>query len=162
MDYIFSFLENVPSELATMFLAAVPITEIRASIPIAFNMYQMPIISAVFWSVAGNMIMALILIVLIDPISKFLGRNFNFFDKLFKWFFERTRKRFYNKYSKYGDLGLILFVAVPLPTTGCWSGAVAAWLFGIEPRKSFMLIFIGILISAFIVSLITIGAGQIV
>ena len=88
--------------------------------------------------------------------------KFDFFRRIFDWLFERTRKKFYNKHEKYGDLALVLFVGVPLPTTGVWTGAVAAWLFGVKPKKAFALISLGVSISATIVTLITLGIFKII
>jgi len=63
---------------------------------------------------------------------KYLSENRASKNKLIKkfldWIFKRTRKRFYKKYSLYGDLALIIFVAIPLPFTGAWTGSIAAFL----------------------------------
>lgn len=151
------FLQNFPPQLATLLLAVVPITEIRASIPIALEIYHLSIFSAVFWSVIGNAATAAIILWLLGPISKFLRQRMNIFDRFFIWLFARTRRKFYQKHQKYGNLALILFVAIPLPGTGCWTGSLAAWLFGAPLKKAFLMVTIGILISAFIVTLVTLG-----
>jgi uncharacterized membrane protein len=156
------FLQNLPAEIVTMIIAALPIAEIRVSIPLAIEGYKMSVVSAIFWSILGNLLVALILILVIGPISKFLSEKFDFFRRIFDWLFERTRKKFYNKHEKYGDLALVLFVGVPLPTTGVWTGAVAAWLFGVKPKKAFALISLGVSISATIVTLITLGIFKII
>ena len=154
-------MDFLPPELATMIWAALPIAEIRVSIPVALKIYQLTVPAAIFWSLAGNLAITAILIVLIGPMSEYLSQKSEFFRKIFKWVFVRTRKKFYNKHKKYGDLALILFVAIPLPTTGCWTGVAAAWLFGIQPKKAFVLISIGIFISATIITLLTLGAVKI-
>lgn len=154
-------LQALPPEIITMVWATLPIAEIRVSIPLAIKGYGLSIPAAVFWSLAGNLAIMAVLITLIGPMSKYLSDRSKFFRKIFGWLFERTRKKFYNKHKKYGDAALILFVAVPLPTTGCWTGAVAAWLFGVKPKKAFVLIGIGSLISAVIVTLITLGLVRI-
>ncbi|NCP17224.1 ligand-binding protein SH3 [Candidatus Kuenenbacteria bacterium CG_4_9_14_3_um_filter_39_14] len=154
--------QNLPPEIATMIWAVLPVAEIRASIPVALEVYQMSVASAIFWSLVGNLATTALLVILIGPISKYLSEKSKFFKLIFDWVFERTRKKFYNKYSRYGDVALVLFVAVPLPTTGCWAGVAAAWLFGIKPKKAFVLISIGVLISAMIVTLITLGILKIV
>ena len=54
--------------------------------------------------------------------------------------------------SKYGRLGLIPFVAIPLPFTGAWTGILAAWIFDIHPKKAIPMLTIGVIISGIIVT----------
>lgn len=151
------FLQNLPPEIATMIWAVLPVTEIRASIPVALQVYNLSIPSAVFWSLVGNLATTALLILFIEPLSQFLSARSEILKNIFEWVFERTRKKFYNNYTKYGDAALILFVAIPLPGSGCWTGAIAAWLFGIAPKKAFVLISLGVFISAVIVTVLTLG-----
>lgn len=151
------FWQNFPPEIATMLMSILPITEIRVSIPVALEVYELSVPSAIFWSLVGNVATALALILIIGPLTAYLGQKSVWLDRIFKWIFERTRRKFYNKYVKYGDAALILFVAVPLPGTGAWTGTLAAWLFGVKTVKAFVLISIGVFISAVIVTLITLG-----
>jgi uncharacterized membrane protein len=155
-------LQSLPPELATMILATLPITEIRVSIPLAIQVYKLSVPSAIFWSLIGNLGTTAFLMMIIGPVSKFLSQNSKWLAKFFDWLFERTRRKFYTKYSKYGDVALVLFVAIPLPSTGCWTGAIAAWLFGIAPRKAFILISLGVFISALVITLISLGVFQLV
>lgn len=82
--------------------------------------------------------------------------------KFFNWLFNRTRKKTQAKIEKYGSLALILFVAIPLPYTGAWTGSLAAWLFGIPFKKSILNIFIGILIAGIIVTVTTLSVLNII
>jgi uncharacterized membrane protein len=66
------------------------------------------------------------------------------------WLFSRTRKRADRKIRRYEYLGLLLFVALPLPFTGAWTGALIAYLFDLNFSKSLVTIFIGVIIAAFI------------
>ena len=56
---------------------------------------------------------------------------------------------------KYGALGLTLFVAIPLPVTGAWTGSLAAIMFDIKPRYAFPAIILGVTIAGIVVSMIT-------
>ncbi|HGY12002.1 MAG TPA: ligand-binding protein SH3, partial [Desulfobacterales bacterium] len=99
---------------------------------------------------------------LLDPISKWLMEKSKFFNKFFTWVFTRTRKRFTTKAAKYGTfITLVLFVAIPLPITGAWTGTAAAFLFGIPFKKSFTAILIGVLIAGVVVTLTTIGITKV-
>jgi uncharacterized membrane protein len=66
-------------------------------------------------------------------------------ERFFNWLFERTRKKLEKKYEVYAEVALAVFVAIPLPLTGAWSGAVAAFIFDIPYRKALFWIFVGVL-----------------
>jgi len=161
-SFYLDLFRNLPPEFATLLIATLPIGELRAAIPIALEYYQLSVVSAYVWSVIGNMIPPILILLYIGKVSVFLRQKFKFFEKFFSWLFARTRHRFNGHYEKYGMLGLVLFVAIPLPVTGAWTGALAAWLFGLPPKKSLIYIFVGILIAGVIVSLISLGIFNII
>src|SRR3989338_5280599 len=71
--------------------------------------------------------------------------------------FEYTRKKHHKKVEKYASWGLLIFVAIPLPFTGAWSGALTAFVFGIEKKKALAIISLGVLIAGIIVTFLVIG-----
>ena len=71
------------------------------------------------------------------------------------WLFSRTRDRADKKIREYEYLGLLIFVALPLPFTGAWTGSLIAYLFDLEFKRSLFTIFIGVLIAASIMTIIT-------
>lgn len=144
------------NELATFLVAMTPIGELRAAIPLALEVFHLPIWKAYFISVLGNMVPVFIILLLLKPATKIL-RKIKIFDKFFDWLFERTRRKTEKKYLIYGELALILFVAIPLPVTGAWTGSVAAFLFGVPYRRAILLIGSGVLIAGIIVLLATLG-----
>ena len=75
----------------------------------------------------------------------------------FNWFCPRPRHKFTGKYQRWGELALVIFVAIPLPMTGAWTGSVAAFIFGIPKKRSLTLISLGIMIAGVIVTLATLG-----
>lgn len=152
--------KDIPPEVATTLIAMLPIAELRGAIPIALGAYQLPIWQAYIFAVIGNLIPVIFILKWIYPVSKFL-RRWKIFDRFFVWLFARTRKKFYKKYEKWGDLALILFVAIPLPVTGAWTGSFAAFLFGIKLKKALPLITLGVIIAGIIVTLISISGIQI-
>jgi uncharacterized membrane protein len=81
----------------------------------------------------------------------------SFLQRLTDWTLQRSRKAFSGKYEKYGLIALPIFVAIPLPLTGVWTGALAAFIFGIPLRRSFSLLALGVLGAAVIVALIVTG-----
>lgn len=75
-------------------------------------------------------------------------------NKFFTWVFERTRKRS-KIIEKYEEIGLVVFVGIPLPMTGAWTGAVAAFLFNLDKKKSIFLILLGVILAGLIVTAVT-------
>jgi uncharacterized membrane protein len=139
----------------------IPIGELRVALPLALTTFQIPLGWAFLIAVLGNTIPVVIIAFLLEPVSKFLSKHSKFFKWFFEWLFEHTRKKHSKKFETLEEIALVTFVASPLPMTGGWSGALAAFVFGIPPKKSIPLIFLGILIAGVIVSIITLGAKAI-
>jgi uncharacterized membrane protein len=156
INYIELF-KNLPPEIAVMLIAFIPIAELRVSIPVALGVYKMSITEAIFWSVIADIIITAIIIYSLDPIYNHLADKFKIVDRFFGWLFRRTRKRFFRKYEIFGNLALMIFVAIPLPITGAWTGSIASWLFDIPKYKSLFYISLGVIISAVIVTLVSLG-----
>ena len=77
------------------------------------------------------------------------------YQKLFERVVSRARKKVHAKVEKYGYLGLALFVAIPLPITGAYTGALGAWVLGLEPKKTFLAVLLGVIIAATVVTIVT-------
>lgn len=144
-------------ELATLVIAAVPVGELRVALPVALTVYHLDFWSAFILSVAGTLTAALVVMAVLDPVTQFARKYSQPINRALEWLFERTRKRHQSKFEKYKDIALILFVAIPLPFTGAYTGALAAYIFGVPFRRAFPLIAIGVIISAAIVTAITLG-----
>ena len=143
------------SELKILTLSMMPISELRGSIPFGVAVLKMPFWKVFFISIIGNLIIVIFLLIFLKPIVEYLSKKSKIFENFFIWLFERTRKKTKFKIEKYGSLALALFVAIPLPVTGGWTGSIAAFLFGIPILKSFFSISIGILIAGVIISFFT-------
>ncbi len=157
IDYT-SIFQGIAPELATLLIAMLPIAELRGAIPVAIVGFDMPVVSAYFWAVVGNTIPAFFLLLFLDPVAQWLRKQSRFFDRFFIWLFARTRRRFSVTSEKYGKfVALVLFVAIPLPITGAWTGAAAAFLFGVPFRRSFPALVIGVLIAGVVVTAMTVG-----
>lgn len=152
-----NFLFDLPPQLATMILAMLPVTELRFSIPFALKVLHLPIWEAMFWSILGDIIPALLIIYFVGPVSKFLRRKSKIADRFFHWLFAKTRRKFDKGYADWGKIALMFFVAIPLPGTGSWTGSIAAWLFDINKKESVIYIGLGVILSAIIVTLISLG-----
>ncbi len=134
-----------------------PIGELRAALPLALSYYHLPFMEAFLLSVVGNFLPIPFLIIFLEKFSAYLMQKIYLLNRFFNWLFSYTRRRHSKKFEYLGALALVLFVAVPLPLTGAWSGVVAAFVFGISPKKSLPLIGLGILIAGLIVGIFSLG-----
>ena len=96
-------------------------------------------------------------ILFLEPVTNWLRKFHKIFDKFFKWLFTHTHRKHSAKFDRWGSLALMLFVAIPLPITGGWTGALLAYLFGIKLRFAIPNILIGLLVAGILVTSITLG-----
>ena len=139
--------------IITAILSLLPISELRGAIPYAIANGLSPVFTW-FYCVILNAAVGPLVYVFLSTFHKFLIR-FTWYKKLFKRFVEKTRHKVENKVKKYGYLGITLFVAIPLPITGAYTGTLGAWILGLNPKKTFLSVFIGVIISGTIVLTIT-------
>jgi len=136
----------IPHWFMVLFVAMIPIVELRGAIPFGLEILDMGWKSAMFWSIIGNMIPIPILLWFFPAVEKGL-RRFRVFQRFFDWIFERTRRKAGSKVEKYKEFALVLFVAIPLPVTGAWTGSLVAYLFDLEKKRALFFIFVGVLIA---------------
>ena len=141
---------DISNELLIIITAALPVSELRGAIPLGLLHLKEPILKVVLLAVLGNIIPVVPILFLLQPVSERL-RKFKLCDRFFNWLFERTRKKA-DLVEKYEALGLALFVAIPLPITGAWTGCIAASLFKIRFRYAVMSIILGVSMAALIVT----------
>ena len=156
IDAITGLFESVPPSFATMLMAALPVGELRVAIPVAIGVYGMDPLTAYVLAVIGNMLPVVPLLLFLESVSNYL-RRWVFWDVFFNWLFTRTYHRHNAKFERYGTIALLLFVAVPLPVTGAWTGCAAAFVFGIQFRHAFIAILAGVMLAGIIVTSITLG-----
>lgn len=142
--------------LLIILLSMLPFWEARYTIPIIIMKYEYPFtILLIFIAILSNFIPAPFILKFLQPIEKWL-RKWKFWNNIFNKIFEHTRKKTKKSIEKWESLALIIFVAVPLPGTGAWTGSLAAYLFGLDFKKSLLCIFIGICIASITVAIATI------
>ena len=155
LEQLTNSLVALNKEVAVVVLAALPVSELRGAIPLALAMGFSPF-KAYVLAFAGNMLPVIPLLFLLQPIANRL-RHIKIFEKFFDWLFERTRKKA-TLIEKFEAFGLILFVAIPLPITGAWTGCVAATLFKIRFRYAFCAIALGVFIAGLVVLALSLAA----
>lgn len=155
-NYIVDLLQNkIPGELIAFIVSLLPILELRGGL-IAANLLGVKLIPAFIICFIGNML----------PIPFILL----FIEKIFDWlrekkglgsvvrYCEKKADKNKDKIEKYGLWGLLILVAIPLPGTGAWTGALVAALMRLDIKKSLPVIAAGVIIAGVIVSLIMYGA----
>lgn len=159
-DYLLGL--GLSKELVVFLIATLPIVELRGAIPVAINVLDMPWYSAFALAFLGNLLPVPFILLFLEAVTRFLSR-IAFFKRLLDWLFERTRRRG-RMLEKYKRIGLVLFVAIPLPITGAWTGSLIAVLFGMPFKHAFLSITIGVVIAgAIVTSLSLLGwAGAII
>ncbi len=140
--------------LQVFFTAAAPISELRGAIPLAILDLEISWQLAFLVAFAGNLLPVPFILLLLDPVARILSRV-RVFDKILNWLFEISRRRG-GLVERYGALGLVLFVAIPLPITGAWTGSIVAFLLGMSFWRAFPAIIIGVFIAGVIVTTLTV------
>lgn len=146
--------------ISTFFISMLPVVELRLGLPygIALGLdYPLALTAAVL----GNMLPVPFIILFIRQIFAWLRRHIPRLDG----FVEKLENKAHLKgetVQKYGPLGLLIFVAIPLPGTGAWTGALIAALLDMRLRKAVPSILLGVLIASGIMSAITFGLIKII
>lgn len=136
-------------------LSLMPIIECRGAIPYGiFN--GMDLISVVLLSFLGNVFPVPFILLLMKKIEDIIINKNKILRKIFVKYIENLRKRSKKTIEKYGFYGLIIFIAIPLPGTGAWTGSLVAYLFGMKLKHAIPAILIGVAIAVFITTITTI------
>lgn len=160
IEKLVQLLQGLPEELIVIIISALPISELRGGIPVGMALYDFSVVKSFLLAIVGNFIPVVPLLLFLKPVSEFLSR-WAPLAKFFNWFFERTKRKA-KIVERYEAIGLALFVAIPLPFTGAWTGCVAASLFRLKFKYSLIAVLCGIIIAGVIVSILSVaGIGLI-
>lgn len=136
--------EVITRELMVLLVAAMPLAELRGAIPLGVSLGMHPL-HATLLGVLGSLIPVPFLLFFLKPVVLFF-RDLKPFKNLVNRILRRTIKKS-DKIKRYSALGLVLFVAIPLPTTGVWSGCLAATIFNIPIKIAFPAIALGTVVA---------------
>lgn len=144
---------GLPPGAVVVIISTLPIVELRGAVPVGINLLEVKWYWVYILAVLGNMIPVPFILLLLGPISRIcmkvkIGRIF------FDWLFARTRRKSAS-IEKYETLGLTIFVAIPLPVTGAWTGAMAAFLMGVKFHHAMLSIFLGVLCAGVIMTVLS-------
>ena len=159
MDLL-DIIKSISSEVYVFLVSMLPILELRAAIPIGFAL-NMNIFECYLISVIGNLLPIPFILIFIKKILEYMSHSkIKLFNKVSNKLITKADKRS-DSVNRYSLFGLFLFVAIPLPGTGAWTGALIASLLGMRFKKSFISIVCGVLCAGLIMTLATYGVVSI-
>lgn len=144
----------ISRELIIFIISMVPILELRGGL-LAASLLKVPITAAIPICVVGNIIPIPFILLFIRQIFKWLKKV-----RFFRGFIEKLERRAMGKsdsIKKYEFLGLMLFVGIPLPGTGAWTGSLIAALLEIDVKKAVLAELLGLVIATVIMSIVSYG-----
>jgi len=135
------------------FLSLAPISELRGAIPFLLARGGNPAF-VYMYCVLLNALIGPIAFLFLNSVHRLLY-HIPFYARIFESVVERARKKLERKVEKYEYWGVTLFVAIPLPITGAWTGTLGAWILGLSARRTFLHVFYGVCIAGTIVLLVS-------
>lgn len=158
IEAIENFLTNtLGAHFGVMICSMIPIIELRGGIPLGMAL-GLPWWQSFIYAVIGNMIPVPFILLFINKLIGWMSRSkVKFFNKVGNWLLRKAEKN-REKIEKYSFFGVCLFVAIPLPVTGAWTGSLVASTIGMKWWKALLSCLLGVLIAATIVTLIAYGA----
>ena len=148
-------LENILGpEFYTFFISMVPVIELRGAIPVG-QALGLSFWECFFISVVGNMLPVPIILLFVRFVLNWM-KGVKHLDKIANWVFNKAEKHS-GKVTKYATWGLFLFVAVPLPGTGAWTGSLIAALLDMRLKKALPSVLAGVIVAGLLVSSISFG-----
>lgn len=141
-------------EIAIFIISLFPILELRGGM-LAASFLHVEFFRALIICIIGNLVPIPFILMLLEYFL-YLFEKWNVTSKIVRWLEKKVElKR--NQIDKYGYLGLILFVGIPLPGTGAWTGSLIAVMLGLDKKKSFICIILGVILASIIMSIVSYG-----
>ena len=153
-EALVTFVSDFPPELAVVLLSLIPVAELRLAIPLAILSYGIHPVEAFFFACIGNLIPVPFIILFIRKIFDWM-KKFKIFHKLVTKLEERGKSK-QETVKKYKFWGLFIFVAIPLPGTGAWTGALIAALMNMRLKDALPSITLGVATAGVIVTILSI------
>jgi uncharacterized membrane protein len=144
------------------FLAILPLVEQRLAIPVGYFSFHLPIVWVTFVAILSNIISVAIVLWLLPRITQLCEKHSPPFHRFLEKIYAKTHTKHSNNIKIWGELFLIFFVAIPIPGSGGWTGALIAFLFGIRYRLAIKLISIGLIIGGIFIASLTVGANEMI
>ena len=155
------FLETVGKELCVFFCSMLPIIECRGSVPMG-AVFGLPWWQTALLSIGGNILPVPFILLFIRAVLRWMGNcRIRFFNKIAAWL-DRKVEKHKGTIEKYSYWGVMIFVGLPLPGTGAWTGTLIASVLGLEPKKSFVAALGGVLMATTIMTVVSYGVKALI
>ena len=155
INFIINILSNkVSKELIVFIISLCPLLELRGGL-ICASLFKMPFLKSIPIVIIGNILPIPFILLLIEKILISMEK-WHLTKNIATYIRNRAEKN-KSQIDKYGFFGLCLFVGIPLPGTGAWTGSLIAALFHMDYKKSILSIFLGIIIAFIIMSIVSYG-----
>lgn len=154
VDFFINIFNGINKNILIFIVSMLPIVELRGGL-IAASILNVSFIRAFIICFIGNILPVPFILLLIEKIFNLL-KKWNFTKKLVIKIEDKTYKK-KDQITKYGYWGLLLFVGIPLPGTGAWTGSLLAVLLNLDKKKSFIYISLGVLLAGIIMSILSYG-----
>ncbi len=151
IDFLMSF--GLSPGKTILILSTFPVTELRAAIPIGMLVLEQNVKTVLFYSILGNILPIAPIYFFFEPVSRRLSRT-AFMRRFFDWLFAHARKKG-RLIEKYEAIGLMLFVGIPFPGTGVWTGCLVASLLRMRFVPTLIAACAGVVIAAVVVTILT-------
>jgi uncharacterized membrane protein len=145
-------------EILILFLITlIPFVELRGSIPYGISILGLNWSTVFLIAVISNTIIGPLIYFLFDKFThNFLLKN-KWFSNIYARIIKRTQRKIKKYIDRYGEIGVAIFIAIPIPGTGSYSAALGSYLIGLNYKKFIIANFIGVLLAGIIVTLTTVG-----
>ena len=155
------FLETVGKELCVFFCSMIPIIELRGAIPLGAAL-GLPLWQSFTLSIIGNMLPVPIILLFVKKVLSFMSRcRVKFFNKVANYIYGKAEKN-RARIEKYSFWGVALFVGIPLPMTGAWTGSLVAAIIDMKFWKAVLSALVGVLCAGVVMTLISYGVVAII
>ena len=154
VEFFIELFGGINKELVIFIISLMPILELRGGL-LAATLLDVEFVRAAIICILGNVLPIPFVLLFLKYILKILSK-WKFTTKIVNWLEKKVHDK-REQIDKYGYLGLMLFVGIPLPGTGAWTGALLAIMLGLDRKKSFVCILLGVLMAAVIMSILSYG-----
>ena len=154
VNFFIDLFSGINKDIVVFIISMMPILELRGGL-LAASILNISLVKGLIICILGNVLPIPFVLLLIEYIFN-LFEKFKPTKKIVKWLKNKAMKKS-DSIKKYGYVGLILFVGIPLPGTGAWTGSLLAVLLNLDKKKSFVCILAGVFLASIIMTIISYG-----
>ena len=145
--------------LQIIFWTWIPVFELRFSIPYGIYKLEMNWFMVFIVAIIANIFLGIVIYIILEWLIKIFTK-IPFINLLWQKYIDKTQIKIQSGVEKYGEWAIAIFIAVPLPGSGVYTGAVAAFLIGLDQKKFFIANIIGVLIAGILVTILSLTLGN--